>query len=92
VKLSTRPRPWLPPKSAFTGFRFPAEVIVAAVRWYLPYGRFYRDVEELLVERGIELGQFPRPTAGPRPARRRGMFKRLVASGIMTGSAALSMP
>jgi hypothetical protein len=27
----------LPPKSAFTGFRFPAEVIVVAVRWYLRY-------------------------------------------------------
>jgi hypothetical protein len=37
VKLSTRPRPWLPPKSAFAGFRFPADVIVVAVRWYLRY-------------------------------------------------------
>jgi transposase-like protein len=54
VKLSTRPRPWLPPKSAFTGFRFPAEVIVVAVRWYLRYSLSYRDVEELLAERGIE--------------------------------------
>ena len=34
-------RPWLPPKSAFTGFRFPAEVIVVAVRWYLRYGLSY---------------------------------------------------
>jgi transposase-like protein len=24
------------------------------VRWYLPYGLSYRDVEELLAERGIE--------------------------------------
>jgi transposase-like protein len=55
VKLSTRPRPWLPPKSAFAGFRFPAEVIVVAVRWYLRYSLSYRDVEELLVERGIEV-------------------------------------
>jgi transposase-like protein len=48
------PRPWLPPRSAFAGFRFPAEVIVVAVRWYLRYGLSYRDVEELLVERGVE--------------------------------------
>jgi hypothetical protein len=25
------------------------------VRWYLRYGRSYRDVEELLAERGIEV-------------------------------------
>src|SRR3954469_17921427 len=43
----------MPPGSAFAGFRFPAEVIVVAVRWYLRYGLSYRDVEELLVERGI---------------------------------------
>jgi transposase-like protein len=42
-------------RSAFTGFRFPAEVIVLAVRWYLRYGLPYRDVEELLVERGVEV-------------------------------------
>ena len=35
--------------------RFPAEVIVVAVRWYLRYGLSYRDVEELLAERGIEV-------------------------------------
>jgi transposase-like protein len=28
-------------------------VIVLAVRWYLRFGLSYRDVEELLVERGI---------------------------------------
>src|SRR4051794_25788815 len=41
--------------TAFAGFRFPAEVIVLAVRWYLRYGLSYRDVEELLVERGVEV-------------------------------------
>jgi len=30
-------------------------VIVLAVRWYLRFGLSYRDVEELLVERGIEV-------------------------------------
>ena len=39
--------------SAFAGFRFPREVIAVAVRWYLRYGLSYRDVEELLAERGI---------------------------------------
>jgi transposase-like protein len=55
VKSSTRRDPWLPPKSSFAGFRFPPEVIVVAVRWYLRYNLSYRDVEELLVERGIEV-------------------------------------
>ncbi len=41
--------------SAFTGFRFPTEVIVVAVRWYPRYGLSYRDVEELLAERGVEV-------------------------------------
>jgi transposase-like protein len=41
--------------SAFAGFRFPADVIVLAVRWYLRFGLSYRDLEELLTERGIEV-------------------------------------
>jgi transposase-like protein len=41
--------------SAFVGFRFPSEIIVLAVRWYLRYRLSYRDVEELLAERGIEV-------------------------------------
>jgi transposase-like protein len=41
--------------SAFAGFRFPPEVIVLAVGWYLRFGLSYRDVEELLAERGIEV-------------------------------------
>jgi transposase-like protein len=62
VKLMRRVRrvcPVLPPPSAFTGFRFPREVIVlavrSAVRWYLRYGLSYRDVEELLAERGVQV-------------------------------------
>jgi len=30
-------------------------VIVLAVRWYLRFGLSYRDVEELLVERGVQV-------------------------------------
>jgi transposase-like protein len=41
------------PRSGFAGFRFPSGVIMVAVRWYLRYGLSYRDVEELLAERGI---------------------------------------
>ncbi|HUP72398.1 MAG TPA: IS6 family transposase [Acidimicrobiales bacterium] len=41
--------------SAFAGFRFPPEVILLAVRWYLRFGLSYRDVEELLAERGVEV-------------------------------------
>jgi transposase, IS6 family len=40
-------------KSSFVGFRFPPEVIMVAVRWYLRYGLSYRDVEELLAERDV---------------------------------------
>jgi transposase-like protein len=49
----TRPAPL--PRSAFAGFRFPSDVIVLAVRWYLRFTLSYRDVEELLAERGIEV-------------------------------------
>jgi transposase, IS6 family len=41
--------------SAPAGYRFPREVIAVAVRWYLRYALSYRDVEELLAERGIEV-------------------------------------
>jgi hypothetical protein len=41
-------RPGSPFRSAFAAFRFPAEVIVVALRWYLRYGLSYRDIEELL--------------------------------------------
>jgi transposase-like protein len=49
------PRSSLVARSAFVGFRFPADVIVLAVRWYLRFGLSYRDVEELLSERGVEV-------------------------------------
>ena len=39
--------------SAPAGYRFPRQVIAVAVRWYLRYGLSYRDVEELLAQRGI---------------------------------------
>ena len=50
-----RPRPAPAVRSAFAGFRFPPDVTVVAVRWYLRFGLSYRDVEELLAERGVEV-------------------------------------
>jgi transposase-like protein len=47
-------RPSTPPAPAFAGFRLPPDVIILAVRWYLRVGLSYRDVEELLAERGVE--------------------------------------
>ena len=41
--------------AAPAGYRFSREVIAVAVRWYLRYGLSYRDVDELLAERGIEV-------------------------------------
>jgi IS6 family transposase len=50
-----RPGPAPVPRSAFAGFCFPPEVIVLALRWYVRFGLSYRDVEEFLAERGIEV-------------------------------------
>ena len=55
MKLNRRPRPPFQTPSAFVGFRFPPDVILLAVRWYLRYSLSYRDLEELLTERGIEV-------------------------------------
>lgn len=43
-------RPWL-----FKWRQFQAEIIVCAVRWYLRYSLSYREVQELLAERGINV-------------------------------------
>jgi hypothetical protein len=50
-----RPRSAAVARSAFAGFCFPPDVIVLAVRWYLRFALSYRDVEELLAERGVEV-------------------------------------
>jgi transposase-like protein len=55
MRLTRRTVLPVPARSAFAGFRFPREVIVLAVRWYLRFGLSYRDVEELLAERGIDV-------------------------------------
>ena len=55
MKRHRRSRPPVQAPSAFAGFRFPPEVILLSVRWYLRYSLSYRDLEELLAERGIEV-------------------------------------
>ena len=55
VNPSNRQHPALLSRSAFAGCRFPVEVVTVAVRWYLRFGLSYRDVEELLAERGVEV-------------------------------------
>jgi transposase-like protein len=44
-----------PVSASFAGYRFPPDVILLAVRWYLRYGLSYRDVEEFLAERGVDV-------------------------------------
>jgi transposase-like protein len=41
--------------TAFSGCRFPPDVIALAVRWYLRYRLSYADVAELLAERGVRV-------------------------------------
>jgi transposase-like protein len=55
MRTAHRSQPSTPPRSAFAGFRFPPDAIIVAVRWYLRFGLSYRDVEELLSERGVEV-------------------------------------
>ena len=38
---------------SFKGAHFPSSVILMAVRWYVAYALSYRDMEELMAERGI---------------------------------------
>jgi transposase-like protein len=55
VRRRRRSAPPVQQLSAFAGFRFPPEVIVLAVRWYLRFGLSYRDLEDLLAERSIDV-------------------------------------
>jgi transposase-like protein len=55
MRTTHRSRRSIPARSSFAGFRFPSDVIVLAVSWYLRFGLSYRDVEELLAERGIQV-------------------------------------
>lgn len=41
------------PPSDFKWRHFQAEIILQCVRWYCKYGISYRDLEEMMSERGI---------------------------------------
>jgi len=41
--------------SAFSGYRWPRDIILTAVRWYLSYPLSSRQVRELLAERGVDV-------------------------------------
>ncbi|MFK0569888.1 IS6 family transposase [Endozoicomonas sp.] len=43
------------PEMDFSGRHFPKDVILQAVRWYLRFCLSYRDLKEILEERGIQL-------------------------------------
>ena len=42
---------------SFKGFNTPKAIILQTVRWYLAYALSYRDIEELLAERGLQVDQ-----------------------------------
>ncbi len=46
--------------SDFKGRRFPNDIILVCVRWYCKYGISYRDLEEMMAERGVVVGQSSR--------------------------------
>ena len=58
----------------FKGCHFPKSIILTSVRWYLRYKLSYRDIEELMAERGVRVDHAtinrwvvkfsPLPTAG----------------------------
>ena len=43
-------------RDPFRGHRFPKDVILLAVRWYYYFPLSYRDVRDMLAERGITVG------------------------------------
>jgi putative transposase len=39
----------------FKGLHFPRPVVLTCVRWYLRFKLSYRDIEELMAERGVRV-------------------------------------
>jgi transposase-like protein len=75
-------------------------VIVLAVRWYLRFGLSYRDVEELLAERGVEVDHVtlyrwvrrfaPLLAEAARPCRQLGAFSddaQVSPAAVLSGEA-----
>jgi transposase-like protein len=55
MRTADRSRPLTPSALSLRRLPLPSGVIVVAVRWYLRFGLSYRDVEELLAERGLQV-------------------------------------
>ena len=39
----------------FKGRHFPKDIILMSVRWYVAYPLSYRNIEEMMAERGVKL-------------------------------------
>ncbi len=42
---------------SFNGRNFEKEMILQSIRWYLAYSLSYRDIEEIMKERGFDVDQ-----------------------------------
>jgi transposase-like protein len=40
---------------SFSGRHYPKFIILQCVRWYVSYALSYRNIEEMMVERGFEM-------------------------------------
>ncbi len=64
--------------SDFKGRHFEGEVVLWAVRWYCRYGVSYRDLEQMMGERGVSVGRchengiWPRTIGSPSSSSGRG--------------------
>lgn len=45
----------------FKGRHFQRDIILWAVRWYCKYGISYRELQEMLAERGVNVALLPCP-------------------------------
>jgi hypothetical protein len=79
------------PRPALQWRHFEAEIIVCAVRWYLRFSLSYRDVEELLMERGRRADHTtvwscvlaPRTRTESEMPARLSVLERVVAFGVV---------
>ena len=51
----------------FKGLHFPKAAVLTCVRWYLRYKLSYRDIEELMAERGVSVDPSRDPSRSPKP-------------------------
>jgi transposase, IS6 family len=53
--IFTRDRPAMIKSNPFKWRHYQSEIILLCVRWYLRYALSYRDLEEMMEERGLSL-------------------------------------